>query len=99
MLAIRYSMPAKQDLTEIAAFLERERSAAVAKRVISRIRQRVRTLRRDGTRRMERPVFGPGRRVLHINPYLAFYRVIGQTVYIQRILHGARNITLDMLED
>jgi Plasmid stabilization system protein len=32
-----------------------------------------------------------GFRMIIINPYIAFYRLIGNKVYIYRILHGARN--------
>lgn len=30
-------------------------------------------------------------RMVVVSPYIAFYRVIGHTVFVYRILHGARN--------
>ena len=46
-----------------------------------------------------RPELGEGRRALLISPYIAFYRVEGGTVYVRRILHAARNITQDLLDE
>lgn len=86
-------------MRDIADYIESEADAATAMRVIQNIRTHVRTLTRDGLRFRERPALGPGRRALLIDPYMAFYRVIDDTVFVQRILHGARNISAEVFED
>ena len=37
------------------------------------------------------------RRAILIGPYIAFYRVEAEVVFVQRILHGARHITPGLL--
>ena len=39
----------------------------------------------------ERKIAAAGYRMLIIKPYLVFYRMIDQTVFIYRVLHGATN--------
>jgi addiction module RelE/StbE family toxin len=89
---IRYSAPAKADLFEIADYLEKEAGSKVAKAIIQRIRRQIRTLERDAHRYRERSELGPGRRALLIGPWIAFYRIESDTVFVQRVLHSARNI-------
>jgi addiction module RelE/StbE family toxin len=98
MYSIRYSVPARADLIEIADYLEKEAGSKVARNVVLRIRRQIRTLERNADRYRERPELGPGRRALLISPWIAFYRVETSRVVIQRILHGARNITPDMFQ-
>ena len=62
-------------------------------------RLKVAKLGRDGLRYRERPELGSGRRAIPIGPYLDFYRVIGEVVFIQRILHGARDITTGLFDE
>ena len=97
MFKIRYSVPAQLDLGDIADYLEREASAKVAAGVLSRIRRQVLTLERDALRHRERRELGEGRRAILIGPYIAFYRVEAEVVFVQRILHGARHITPGLL--
>lgn len=99
MLRVRYTHTARADLTKIADYIEQQSGPAVAKGVIKRIRGKVRSLARDGLRYRLRPELGEGRRALLISPYIAFYRVDGNTVHVQRILHGARNITKELLDE
>jgi toxin ParE1/3/4 len=92
MLTIRYSVPAQSDLIDIANYLERQASPAVAAAVLKRIRRQVKSLAHNALRYRERRELGEGRRAISVAPYLVFYRVEGATVIVQRILHGARNI-------
>ena len=99
MTRVRFSGPAKSDLSDIANFLENEAGARVARTVLQRIRRHVRTLERDAHRYRERSELGVGRRAVLIGPYIAFYRIDGDTVLILRILHNARNITPKLFEE
>ncbi|GGA91849.1 type II toxin-antitoxin system RelE/ParE family toxin [Ornithinibacillus halotolerans] len=38
-------------------------------------------------------------RMLNIDPYVAFYRIMNNTVYIYRILHGARDYIKILKDD
>ena len=46
----------------------------------------------------ERKELGSGRRAILVSPYIVFYRVVGDVVFVQRVLHGARNITADLFK-
>ncbi len=96
MLSLRYASPAKRDLAEIADYLDKEAGPKVARTVLLRIRLHIRLLKRDAHRYRERPELGPGRRALLIGPWIAFYRIEGDTVFVQRILHSARDIKPDL---
>lgn len=99
MFEIRFSKPATRDLVQIADYLEKEAGIRTAKGVLARIRRQIKTLERDALRYRERMELGRGRRAILIGPYLAFYRGEGDIVFIQRILHGARNIKLSLFKE
>ncbi len=98
MFTIRYTAPAKADLVNIANYLEREAGARVATAVIKRIRLQIKTLERDAPRYRERPELGAGRRAVLIGPYLGFYRIEANTVFVLRVLHSARDIKPKLFE-
>ncbi len=98
MFVIRYSAPAKADLKEIADYLVQEADNRVAAAVVKRIRTHVRTLARDAPPYRERQELGRGRRAILIGPYIAFYRIQENTVFVLRILHSARDIKPKLFE-
>jgi plasmid stabilization system protein ParE len=79
--------------------LEKEAGLKVARTVLLRIRRRIQLLKRDAHRYRERRELGPGRRALLIGPWIAFYRIEGDTVFVQRILHSARNIKAALFDE
>jgi len=89
-MRIRWTEPATRDLTEIADYLEKHGSSAIARRIVPSICDSIgglaqfpwqgRTGRKSGTREL----------VLNDLPYLAVYRLQGDVVEILRILHGAQ---------
>ena len=95
---IRYSPSARNDLGDIAEYLEREASAKIAKAILSRIRRHVKTLERDALRYRERRELGEGRRAHLIGPDIAFYRGDSEAVLILRILHASRDIKSKLLD-
>ena len=97
MYELRYTPAAERDLLAIAEYLERERGQAFAQRYLSAMKMRIGMLRDNAHTFRERSELGPGRRAINFKPYLVFYRLIGNTVYVQRVLHGARRITPRLL--
>ncbi len=89
-MRIRWTEPATRDLTEIADYLEKHGSSAIARRIALSIYESVgglaqfpwqgRTGRKAGTREL----------VLNGLPYVAVYRLQGDMLEILRILHGAQ---------
>jgi addiction module RelE/StbE family toxin len=89
-MRIRWTEPAARDLTQIADYLEKHGSSAIARRVALSINKRIggltqfpeqgRTGRKSGTREL----------VLTDLPYLVIYRLGGEKIEILRILHGAQ---------
>jgi toxin ParE1/3/4 len=89
-MRIRWTEPAARDLTQIADYLEKRGSSAIARRIAISISERIealaqfpeqgRTGRKSGTREL----------VLSGLPYLAVYRLEGDAIEILRILHGAQ---------
>jgi len=98
MFVIRFSQSAARDLIEISEFLEAEAGPQTARTVLQRIRRQIKTLERDATRYRERSELGSGRRAILVGPYIVFYRIEYDIVFILRLLHGARNINPSLFE-
>ncbi len=96
--SVRYTASAIRDLAEIADYLDEEAGVQISTSVIKRIRRQVETLKRDAHRYRERLDLGPGCRALLIGSYVAIYKFDGGEAFVLRVLHGARNITPEMLE-
>ena len=84
---------------EIWEYLRRERGETFASSYLEELRVSIESLEHNAHRFRERPELDPGRRALVVKPYLVFYQVRGKTAFIQRILHGARNITPELFEE
>ena len=95
--AVVYAEAAVRDIEDLGDYLISERGEEFAKAYLGRLRIRIGTLQRNAHRFRERKELGPGCRALLVPPYLVFYRLAGTTVYVQRVLHGSRNITPESL--
>ena len=86
---IRLSPEAEADLRDIADWIGRKNSAAVALRVYDRIVASLRSLDRFAL--MARVGRVPGTRELVVTglPYIAVYQTVSDGVLIVRIIHGA----------
>ena len=90
-MRLRWTEPATSDLTHICDYTEEHSGGTTARRValsiyegvsaLVKFPERGRTGRKSGTREL----------VLAGLPYLAVYRLQGDTVEILRILHGAQD--------
>ena len=85
-----WSVEAVEDLVALRAYIEQDNPAA-AQRVALHIVQNVETLLSKNPE-MGRPGRVPGMRELVIprTPFIVPYRVIGNTIQVLRIFHGAR---------
>ena len=92
---VRLTSAARRDLEEIFDFVSKEASRATAVKLIARIDASISKLRVHAMRFRERKELGAGRRANLVSPYIVFYRVVGDVVFVQRVLHGARNITAE----
>ena len=95
MSRYRFSLPAKEDLKEIVAYIRRDNPKA-AKKVIEQIREVCRTtlvmFPQGGTMREE---LAPGLRCFSQGNYVIYFR--GRNpVEIIRVLHGARDVKTEM---
>ena len=99
MFRIRYSEPARQDLLDIADYLESRVGKRNTKAWLKRIRSRARDLQHHALTYREREELGPGRRAVQVGPYMIFYRVIENSVIVQRILRGSRDLPRHLQND
>lgn len=95
MFKLIYAEAALRDIESIHGYLSDVRDPDFARGYLEKLRVRIEALERNAHRFRERPELGPGCRALIAPPYLIFYRVKDDTAFIQRVLHGARNIQPD----
>jgi toxin ParE1/3/4 len=90
-MRVRWTEPAARDLTQICDYIQEHGSAAAARRVALLIYEGVDTLSRfPGLGRIGRKA-GTRELILSGLPYIAIYRMRGESAEILRILHGAQN--------
>ena len=88
-MRVRWTPADADDLEEIYGYLERH-FPSLAEQTISELYEKIRSLKLFPFQ--GRPGMRPGTRELVIPglPYLAVYRVAGQTIHVLHIRHGAR---------
>lgn len=82
---------AEADLNDIALFIASD-SPAAALRFVGELRSLCQSLTENPSRYRLREEYGPGVRVAAHGRYLIFYAERGDTVVIERILHGSRHL-------
>ena len=89
-MRIRWTQPAVQDLTSICNYITEHKSQETGRKVALHIYEALDFLGRFPN--LGRPGRKPGTRELVFKglPYLAIYRIRGDVVEIDRILHGAQ---------
>lgn len=91
--SIRFLRAAEDDLTEIITFIAAENQTA-AEHLAAKIEKSISLLARDpylGRIPDDEHLFGLGYRYLVVVHYLIFYTVEENTVFIHRIIQGARD--------
>ena len=91
--AVRLLRLAEEDLNEIVSYVAADRPSA-AEELADRIEKTLQLLSRNpglGRVPTEQQLVRLGYRYLVIENYLVFYTLEGTTIYVHRILHGARD--------
>jgi len=91
MIKVEYLSKAKDDLTEIHFYIS-EDSVSAADKMINKILDKVELLGEFPEMGVQVSKLGSmkGYRMIPIKPYLVFYKLIGDVVYIYRVLHEKR---------
>ena len=90
---VRFLQEALDDLEEIILFIAKS-SRAAAFRMHDKIIEKANDLSifpKRGRPVPDKKMSEAGYRMLAIKPYIAFYRIIGRTVFIYRVIHGTSN--------
>jgi toxin ParE1/3/4 len=98
MASVTFSPKARQDLIDIGDYIARD-SRANARRFITKLQDRC---KRIGTAPLSYPSredLASGLRMAPLGRYVIFYRVRDDTVRIERVLHGARNLPVVLAPD
>ena len=93
---VRFLQEALDDLEEIILYIAQD-SRQAALRMHDKIIDKANDLTvfpKRGRLVPDKKMAAAGYRMLGIKPYIAFYRVVGQNVFIYRVLHGATNYPL-----
>ena len=93
---VKFLQEALDDLEEIVLYIAQD-SRQSALRMHDKIIEKVKDLMvfpKRGRLVPSKKMTAAGYRMLDINPYIAFYRIIDSCVFIYRVLHGATNYPL-----
>jgi plasmid stabilization system protein ParE len=98
---VRITRTAERDIEEAWAFIAQD-SPEEAEKFISGLEEQVQTLERFPERCPlipENEILGARYRHLIYGKYRSVFRVAGKTVYVLRVIHGARLLDTSMFED
>lgn len=90
---VRLLRIAEDDLTEIVVYIAADRVSA-AETLVDKIEKNLSLLSKNpflGRIPKEEELARLGYQYLVVQNYLVFYTIEGQTIYVHRILHGARD--------
>lgn len=90
-LEVFFAPKALQDLQNIGDFIAKDNPER-ARTWVSMLEEHCQSLAEHPFRAPARDDLRPGYRVMTVGAYLIFYRVVGDTVLISRVLQGARHV-------
>ncbi|MFA6123037.1 MAG: type II toxin-antitoxin system RelE/ParE family toxin [Sphingomonas sp.] len=99
MVRLRVSAGARRDLDRIGEVGVRDHGLAASAAYVEGFRRLFRLLREQPFAGQERVELGQGVRSLSYRPHRILYRVEGDTVIIDRIIHQARDVARALRED
>lgn len=103
MNRLHISLDARTDLAEIRAYISKDlENPSAAKNTIARITKELRILQRfaqAGPLLSSITDIQTEYRYLTVGNYMVFYRVLGEDVYIDRVLYGKSNYLRTLLDD
>lgn len=92
-MRIGYTVSAITDLEQIELYYAERTGAHVAQEYVERIKRTLdRLIAKNPRIGRLRPELLEGMRSFPVLPYIVFYRIEGRRVWVERVLHGHRDI-------
>ena len=98
MAAVTFSPKSRQDLLDIGDYIAKD-SRANARRFVGKLMEQCKRIGNAPLGYAGREDLAPGLRMAALGHYVVFFRVIDSTVRIERVLHGARNLSAVLESD
>ena len=98
MAAVTFSPESRQDLLDIGDYIAKD-SLANARRFVGKLIDRCRQIGQTPLAYPERDDLVPGLRFAPFGRYVIFFRVLDGVVRIERVLHGARDVSTLFTQD
>ena len=98
MMQVTFSPKARQDLIEIGDHIALD-SPANARRFVGKLMEQCQRIGKAPMGYVGRDDLAPGVRMAALERYVIFFRVLGDAVRIERVLHGARNLPIVLRTD
>ena len=92
MFPVTFSPKSRQDLLDIGDYIAKD-SRANARRFVAKLLEQCQRIGNAPLGYVAREDLLPGLRMAALGHYVIFFRVIDDTVRIERVLHGARNLS------
>lgn len=92
MISITFSPKSLQDLKDIGDYIAKD-SRTNARRFINKLIEQCQRIRNSPLAYPRRENLVPGLRIASIGHYTIFFQLSGNEVRIERVLHGARDMT------
>ena len=91
MAAVTFSPKSRQDLLDIGDYIAKD-SRANARRFVGKLMEQCQRVGKAPLAYTGREDLAPGLRMAPMGRYVIFFRVLGDVVRVERVLHGARDI-------
>lgn len=91
MAVVTFSPKSRQDLVDIGDHIAKD-SRATARRFVGKLMEQCQRIGHAPLAYTGREELAPGLRMAPMGRYVIFFRVLGDVVRIERVLHGARDI-------
>ncbi|MEI8162663.1 MAG: type II toxin-antitoxin system RelE/ParE family toxin [Betaproteobacteria bacterium] len=91
MASLTFSPKSREDLLDIGDYIATD-SRANACRFVGKLMEQCRRIGKAPLAYTGREDLAPGLRMAAMGRYVIFFRVLGDVVRIERVLHGARNL-------
>jgi toxin ParE1/3/4 len=91
MASVTFSPKARQDLLDIGDYIAKD-SRANARRFVAKLMEQCQRIGHAPLAYTGREDLAPGLRMAPMGRYVIFFRVLGEVVRIERVLHGARDL-------
>ncbi len=91
MARLTFSPKARQDLLDIGDYIARD-SRAKARRFVGELMEQCWRIVHAPLGYASREDLAPGLRMAALDRYVIFFRILDDTIRIERVLHGARNL-------